>query len=246
MDKCKIYILAHKPVEYGIPEDSVLTPLQVGDNEAFLKLRDDTGDNISALNPLYAETTGTYWVWKNAPRTKYVGIMQYRRRFPYDENTDFEGIFNEYEVVAPKPLEFPSVRYQYSISHCGGDIDLLQQIINDRYPQLKGKVKEILDSNKLYYANSFIMKYEDFNEYCKFIFDILGEYRKRKGWENSDMALEDINEEMLMGKRNGTRGLRYQGQVLGFLAERLLTIFLITHFKKIKEEPFVLMEGQGI
>ena len=42
---------------------------------------DNTGDNISSLNPNRCEMTAHYWVWKNRLDTddEYVGICHYRR-----------------------------------------------------------------------------------------------------------------------------------------------------------------------
>ncbi len=45
---------------------------------------DDTGDNISAKNRIYAELTAQYWAWKNLDalgNPEYIGFMHYRRHF---------------------------------------------------------------------------------------------------------------------------------------------------------------------
>lgn len=74
-------------------------PLQVGTaiNSLLGYLRDDTGDNISALNGYYSELTGLYWIWKNVHNINYVGTCHYRR-FLIDEN---EHIMSEkqYEQI---------------------------------------------------------------------------------------------------------------------------------------------------
>ena len=42
----RIYIVGHKPVEYGIWDNDLYQPIQVGTNEDFCNVRDNTGDNI--------------------------------------------------------------------------------------------------------------------------------------------------------------------------------------------------------
>ena len=60
-----IYTLTHK--HFTKPDDNMYVPLQVGTaiDSPLGYLRDDTGDNISALNGYYSELTGLYWIWKN-------------------------------------------------------------------------------------------------------------------------------------------------------------------------------------
>ena len=80
MDKRKdaqIYELVYKPVDYDLWDNQLYTPLQVGAERTgfdIVPLKDNTGDNISSNNDFYSEATGTYWIWKNAPHTKYVSM----------------------------------------------------------------------------------------------------------------------------------------------------------------------------
>lgn len=76
----KIYVVGFDTV--GAPASEMFVPIQAGRAINFHKLDalgDDTNDNISHLNPLYAEMTAMYWVWKNAPKSDYVGFFHYRR-----------------------------------------------------------------------------------------------------------------------------------------------------------------------
>ena len=72
-----------------MPADDIYLPLHVGaegkvdEKGRALDLgwvKDNTGDNISRLNPGYCELTGLYWGWKNL-KADYIGLVHYRRHF---------------------------------------------------------------------------------------------------------------------------------------------------------------------
>lgn len=83
----KIYVAHHKP---GFVYNSdIYEPIQVGRALSDTKLPmigDDTGDNISHLNPWYCELTAQYWVWKNVKNLDSVGFCHYRRCFSLNIN----------------------------------------------------------------------------------------------------------------------------------------------------------------
>lgn len=78
-----LYTVFHKP--FIKPAASFIKPIQAGRSIAAEKLLmqgDDTGDNISVLNPYFCELTALYWVLKNAERKEnYWGLCHYRRYF---------------------------------------------------------------------------------------------------------------------------------------------------------------------
>ena len=66
MDKIKILVAQHK--EAKVYANDVYIPIQVGKALSQIDLGiqgDNTGDNISDLNPFYCELTAQYWAWKN-------------------------------------------------------------------------------------------------------------------------------------------------------------------------------------
>ena len=77
----KIIVATHKEAE--VPQDSTLyLPIHVGreGKKDIGFIGDNTGDNISSLNPYYCELTGLYWAWKNLD-CDYLGLVHYRRYF---------------------------------------------------------------------------------------------------------------------------------------------------------------------
>ena len=73
----KIFQTIHKP----FPRKSCdwITPVAVGNYSEPGAVKDNTGDNISHLNPYYAEFTTMYWAWKNAQDYDAIGFYHYRR-----------------------------------------------------------------------------------------------------------------------------------------------------------------------
>ncbi|MDR2296169.1 MAG: DUF4422 domain-containing protein, partial [Clostridiales Family XIII bacterium] len=92
-----------KPLREAPPAPAWLASIQAGaalTDERIAALVDDAGENISAKNRRYSETTATYWVWKNANRA-VKGIFHYRRRLllsPADARALLAG---EIDAVLP-------------------------------------------------------------------------------------------------------------------------------------------------
>ena len=256
-EDARIYILAHKPVEYGLPDNTLYRPLQVGSGKPFTELRDDIGDNIANWNFLYAETTGTYYLWKMRPRhLKYVGQCQYRRRLEFEEDFDFDGLFQKYDVITCMPVVlFPNLGSHYMNCHSAGDMSLVRAIIEKENPEYVEDFDQYIMSGKfLFFANGFIMKSEDFDRYCEWLFNILDHFKAEKGWNTPEEAKLKIDQEIAEKKRNGYDGHigneggdsnRYQRQVLGFVSERLLTLWIRHNFEpnKIYCQKYKTYEG---
>ena len=104
MKNIKILVATHK--KYKMPADtSVYLPIHVG-CEGKKKLGfqgDNSGENISVLNPYYCELIGLYWAWKNL-ECDYLGLVHYRRYFTkmtkgYNESINIDDvILNRFEV----------------------------------------------------------------------------------------------------------------------------------------------------
>lgn len=111
MNKLKIFVCSHKPVD-GIPHDEVYTPIHLerihADDQDKLAMTDyvgdDTGDHISEKGPHYSEGTAIYWIWKNYHDCEYVGLTQYRRQFEQRfTNENIESFFQDgTDVILPK------------------------------------------------------------------------------------------------------------------------------------------------
>lgn len=208
-------------------------------------ITDDSGDNVSRYNEFYAEISSMYWVWKNAEPSTYVGFFHYRRFLNFGAQLcpdrhwsernffDFERATLErfgwtaeaaLEAVAKCDLVLPqremasrppywdrecSLYTHYRNSHVTRDINLALQIIKEMYPQDYALAESVIQSNSGYFCQLFVMKWDVFDAYMAWLMPILEAVRKRI----------DVHAP-IYGPETG------QTRMLGFLAERLLNIFI--------------------
>lgn len=227
----KILVATHKA--YWMPEDDVYLPLHVGreGKQDLGFVSDNTGDNISFKNPNFCELTGLYWAWKNL-QCDYIGLCHYRRYFCAASHgsdveskhkailhrSDYEKLLQQYDVILPKKRNYyiETVRSQYEHAHNKRDLDEVEHIIAERYPEYSEAFTKVMNRTKLHILNMFAMKKELFDEYCEWLFDILFELEKR-------IDISCYNQ--------------YESRVFGFLSERLFNVWLeYQHLEKHEVE----------
>lgn len=239
-----IFEIGFKPLEYGYWNNPPYVPLQVGFGEDFLPLRDNIGENIAEWNGVYSENTGIYWVWKHCA-DDIVGVCQYRRRIKVPEKA-----FDRYDVVVSKALTLRvPVKDQYELFHGKYDWDIVKEIIRKKYPEYIPMYGQVIERGyKLHHSNCFVMRRELFSSYCGFLFDVLGEFFKAKGWNTPQEAKRGVTREINRRARHNARGVDYQCLIGGFLSERLLTLWLAQNVpdSKILEVETILMENTPI
>lgn len=216
LDRFHIYV-AHSIYDRKLSEEPVdqayEIPIQVGavlTDKVMYDLRDSVGEySISDKNRQYCELTGIYWAWKN-DRSNYVGFSHYRRKFVLSEGQMFTIVSDDIDVVVTEPIvNFATVKGQYAKDHVVEDWDTFIRVIGELAPEYLESALKVQNDIYYYAYNMFIMKKEIFNEYCSFIFPIL------KRCEELIGTKEDV----------------YQNRYVGFLAERLVSIFLTKHKK---------------
>lgn len=251
MAEIKIFAACHRA--FQVPERPWLFPLHVGAALAETAipgfLRDDGGENISALNRRYCELTGQYWAWKNVEAGHY-GFFHYRRylypdtqaKRPYIIRTlperetlaqlDFDrlpALAAQYDLTAPMGENMHiSVREHYASApfHHAKDLLLAEQIVREMYPAYVPAMERYLGGTVCCFGNIFIMSQPVFDDYCRWLFSILAEFDRR-----ADMT------------GYGPQELR----VDGYLAERLFGVYR-THRSgelRVLELPRVHFDGFG-
>ncbi len=225
MGNTKIFVMTHKA--FTPPEDPMYTPLQVGRAEngdlGLGFLGDDTGENISDLNHLFGELTGLFWIWQNYDGPEnYVGINHYRRYFTNEAGeflteSDIERIFKDYDLIASETEDTGrSYEEVYAEAHNIHDLMAVERSLERLYPEYKADFDKALSMSRIYSANLLVMDRQQYNAYCKWMFEILFD-----ATAEIDVSGYDL----------------YHARVYGFLSEGMLTVWALHHGLKVYEAP---------
>lgn len=199
----------------------------------------------SALDDrFYSELYMLDYVSKKFELKKYVGFCHNRRYWNFlDDIPNLDEIFNDYDCIVAKPIIFEQpVKYQYGILHNIEDLYIIGGIIADKYPDYANMWHNFINGNIFIPYNMFIMKQEDFQEYIKFVFDVLDEYLRIVGVSISKRIYDNYEKYIKNFYPNDTVG--YQYRIGGYIGERLTNLFLMTRFKKMKTYPVIVTEDK--
>jgi len=195
---------------------------------------DNTGDNISAKNRSYCELTATYWMWKNLD-ADYYGLWHYRRYLSFADHqendlragraypniaaalpdigldeTKMRRLIAQYDLVIPRQEDTrnygrsDTIYDQYKTDHFARDLDDCLAYAAQKYPDI-APFSEVLNRHAGYFCNMLIARKAIFQQYCEFLFDVLGQFDKTHDITNYSLQ---------------------QYRVDGYLAERLTNIFI--------------------
>lgn len=229
----KIYVMTHKKAD--VLSDDVYTPLLLGacnheDNYGYLC--DNVGENISDKNSSYCELTGLYWLWKHSD-ADYVGLVHYRRYFingflgDYLSKEDVFRYLKDYDIIVP-----------IKSKSCGGsvieeairffisqkDLDKVREIILEIYPDYINDFDNFINGHEMHCNCMFISSKKLIDEYCEWIFTILGELEK-----NIDLSEYEGN----------------RARLFGYFAEFLFNVWTTHNNLKIKYNYVNFTEGNG-
>ena len=112
----------------------------------------------------------------------------------------------------------------YIHAHNKKDMDLCRQVVTELYPDYLPKFNEVMGRTWQHKFNCFIMDRKHLDSYCTWLFSILFEIEKR-----TDLDAYDV----------------YQGRVLGYLAERLLDVWLEHDQVEFQEVKLAMLEKQN-
>src|SRR5690606_18403067 len=165
-------------------------------------------------------------------RLLYYPAGLYKKRYGliYTKNTDFfidriigqneiQLLLQKYDAILPLARKMKySVETHYKKYHNISDLNLVESILKEKYPEFVEPFHEILKGKRLYANNMFVLKDEHFQEFMKWWFDVLFEFEKR----------------IDLKKYTG-----YQQRILGFIAERLLNVWFMKKQLNCVELPVI-------
>lgn len=246
MKDLDIFICAHKMFNKQVLNESYKI-LSVGKNNELYGdniIRDDVGISCYDLSNFYSELSGYYWIWKNYKIKDYIGFCQYRRFFDFmDDIPNMNEIFKEYDIILPSKEHFGcSIYNQYKQSHNIDDLNEIIEILQNKAIS----VDILMSDNNMYCFNMFIMKKELFYEYCEFIFGICQKYLQKHNIQNMEdvKKMMDENKEKYYKNFYPSNDFRYQCRIGGFLAERLMNIWVRHKKLKVKEYNVITIENK--
>lgn len=238
MKNIKVLVATHK--KYKMPEDKLYLPIHVGaeGKEDLGYQKDNEGENISIKNPYYCELTGLYWAWKNL-KADYIGLCHYRRYFTMSkkqyktEEEKFQNVLtyeqadkllDNIDILLTKKRKYyiESLYSHYKHTMHIETLDLAGEIIKEKYPKYYKEYENLKKRTWGHMFNMFIMKKEEFDKYCEWMFSILFELEKRIDFKKYDS---------------------FHARFFGRVSERLLDVYILTNSLKYKEIRVIDMQN---
>lgn len=229
----RILTACHKP--YPVPDGACYLPVEVGaalhDTPIPGFTPDDTGDNISEKNKNYCELTALYWAWKNLD-ADVIGLVHYRRYFAKGrfskriaEEADFLRALENAPVILPvKRHYWIETNYsQYIHAHHERDLAVTRQVLAERCPEYLAAYDREMAKRSGHRFNMLVMQRDCFDAYCAWLFPILFEVENRLSTSGYDP---------------------YSARVFGFVAERLMDVWIGAAHVRYTEMPVMNTESQ--
>lgn len=220
----KILVCTHKKAD--MPQASLYLPIQTGaalTEEHWGIQRDDEGCNISLKNRNFSELTAHYWAWKNLMDYDYIGLAHYRRFLDIVDEKSVCKSLEKNDILLPEPQILPhSNMFNLNEVLTREDVYIMMACLKRKYPDyIPTANKYLLMSNKNVCCNMFITSKTIFEDYSKWLFDILFETEKYV-------------------RLSGYTRMR---RIYGYFSEVLLPIYVQHHHLKYKYVPVIDFPG---
>ena len=220
--------------KYALPTDALYTPVQAGAaiHPPLGLMRDDTGENISAKNGSYCELTVLYWMAHNVDADWY-GLCHYRRYFSLRRTgcpqkriltrAQLLPLLDTADIFLPKKRHYwlETNFTQYAHAHHEEDLWKARAALARLHPGQEHVFDRVMARRSGHRFNLMLMRRDALQSYASWLFPLL------------DAAEIDTTGYSARDKR-----------VHGFLAERLLDVWLAQQDYRVKELPVAHLERQ--
>ena len=181
-DQLKIIVIFHKKYPtcpLMMQQPNVYVPVLAGKDDISKNVKlfiknmhcdNESGDNISWMNPYFNEVTAMYWAWKNPSvlnNPKFIGVHHYRRFF---DPKDLLEVFNG-KIVVNKEKEYVDeisvLDYFFGMNICE-NMEKISEIYFKPNDKIKKYFEEFMQLDYQYNREMFVCPW--------FIFDALMQY----------------------------------------------------------------------
>lgn len=248
-----VYVVTHKDVKLSKlpPCYKIIHAGHATAKNDFGYLGDDTGDNISRLNPFLDEVTALYWIWKNTKHT-HAGFVHYRRFLTCNtrqkEYRPGEYVFSAKNILSES--EILKILGEYDIivnaEHISDRTQLELMIYSTKFPELvelsEKVVRKHLTKNQPDYLDAYdevingfvcflygihVTRRNILNAYCEWLFSFMLD------------ATEELAAKVKIGDKDLIDAPHVYSRMMSFFAERMLTVWLKKNHLKIKTLPIM-------
>lgn len=165
-------------------------------------------------------------LWKKRFGLIYTANFEYWKPKILNE-TEVESLLQTYDAILPvRRLLKHSIKEHYNKFHNPEDLQILRNLLNEYFPDYVESFDEMMNHNRLFANNMFVMKWKTFDKLMTWLFFILFKFE------------QSVNLKEYQG---------YQQRIFGFLSERLITLWIIhnqinykelqlIYFKKLKKQ----------
>ena len=199
--------------QYGLHDDE--------HHKLFATHKNVDGKNINHMNPVYSEMVTMWYVWKNNLKSDYVGFEHYRRHL------DIRTMPKKGECQIFRAINFrnQTVYQQYAQCHNAKDMDVMLSLLDEKYGEGNNYSNHIRNSHVLIANCCFLMNWADFKKLCEFMFPLLDNFAAIFGISNTNV--KELHDKAY--KDFGGARVDYQTRILSFLAERLISAWIMTN-----------------
>ena len=199
-------------------------------------MTDNTGHNISSLNPYFNENTAIYWMCNNAEaKADFMGLAHYRRYFvarelccivdgePVASSNDFVELFGgSVDMIVAQPIAFVNektdtlftVEQSYAGCHISFDLFTAREALAKIASEYLPAFDFVMRNGQLIAYNMFVGKRLVVEQYANWIFPILFQLNE---WIPYQTYVDP-----------------YQQRAISFLSERLFTVWVLHNRSRVK------------